>query len=687
LGLTNGCDGNGNYCPEGTLTYGQLAKLAVLARQVRDGKGLTLTCVDYDCNNQIYPDVPPGDIFYAYIQRTYRLLNEQAAPPPADGCPYVYTPSPKRQFCENMTAPRGQFAIYLVSLVMNVDSRYLLDWPGGGGLPAVQSPNSPGSGANDIHDTCSVQTTVEGALQHVNEFVVIGGYQFARSRTTINPLLSPRLYTTYLYSQLVRQDPLPPIDLEMTGGSSTAAVLQTQVSFSDAVQMTSQHGVISGCLNGVAQPDMVGSLRSTVAPPGQPLTTVITSSPVGIPLTVDGTVCVSPCSFQWDPGLPHTISAPSVQAGGMGTQYRFVTWSDGGAITHTVTATSAASNFTANFGTWYLLSLAVTPAGAGSIAASPSSGDGYYQSGTAVQVSATPATGRQFLGFSGSLSGTANPQTLAMTALMSVTASFSSGLPPNITGISPTSGAVGTPVTITGTDFGTSGSVSFAGTPAQQIDLWTPTAVVARVPPGATTGFISITTGGLQASFQVQQFQVSPVIVTVSPTSATLGPGQTQQFTSTVTGTGNQEVTWSVAPTGAWSISSTGLFTAPTTIAAQQIVTITATSVAEQTAKGNATVTMNPPTPTITNLSLGSGPPQVGFVISGANFGSTQGTVILTGLSGGDRQLTVITWSPLAVQVPNGTPLGAGQVYVTTSTGATSNQMPFTVKEPFGCNF
>jgi hypothetical protein len=138
LGLTNGCDGNGNYCPEGTLTYGQLAKLAVLARQVRDGKTLTLTCQDYDCNNQIYPDVPPGDIFYAYIQRTYRLLNDQAAPPPVDGCPY--TASGLRQFCENMTVPRGQFAIYLVSLVMNVDSRYLMDWPGGGGLPAVQSP-------------------------------------------------------------------------------------------------------------------------------------------------------------------------------------------------------------------------------------------------------------------------------------------------------------------------------------------------------------------------------------------------------------------------------------------------------------------------------------------------------------------------------------------------------------------
>ncbi len=433
LGLTNGCDGNGNYCPEGTLTYGQLAKLAVLARQVRDGKGLTLTCQgtnpDYDCN-QIYPDVPSSDIFYAYIQRTYRLLNEQAAPPPADGCPYVYTPSPMRQFCENLTVPRGRFAIYLVSLVMNAPDPF--QWPGGGGLPAVQSPR--GSGANPINDTCSDQAAVEGALQHTNEFIWIGGSQFAWSRTTIKTgsgdgaLPSPRLYTTYLYSQLVRQDPKPPIELEMTGGSGAGAELLTQVS--DAVKLTSQHGVISGCLNGVAQPDMVASLTSTVTPPGQPVVTVITSSPVGFPLIVDGLSCTTTyttvCSYTWSPGSQHTISAPSVQAGGTGTQYRFAGWSDGEAISHTVTAPSAPSNFTATFGTWYLLSLAVTPAGAGSIAASPSSGDGYYQSGAAVQVSATPVTGQQFLGFSGSLSGTANPQNLTMTRPHGVTGIFSS---------------------------------------------------------------------------------------------------------------------------------------------------------------------------------------------------------------------------------------------------------------------
>jgi hypothetical protein len=347
-------------------------------------------------------------------------------------------------------------------------------------------------------------------------------------------------------------------------------------------------------------------------------------------------------------------------------------------------------------GTWtvsgaqqYSLITAVSPSGGGSTTPSCPSGC-LYTSGSQVQISATPAAGYQFSGFTGVDSSGGSVGYVTMNANRSVTANFTAA-PPNITGISPTSGAVGTPVTITGTGFGTSGTVSFAGTLAQQIDSWSPTTVVARVPAGAATGIISLSTGGYQTSYQQQQFQVTAVGVTVSPASATLGQGQTQQFTATVTGTSNQQVTWSVAPTGTWNISSTGLFTAPGTIAVLQPVTVTATSVAQQTATGSATVSLVPPTPTITYLSLPSGPPQVGFVINGSNFGSAQGSVTITGLTGGDRQLTVINWSAnansITVQVPGATPLGAGQIYVRTSANVASNQVPFTVSATFGCNF
>jgi RHS repeat-associated protein len=94
----------------------------------------------------------------------------------------------------------------------------------------------------------------------------------------------------------------------------------------------------------------------------------------------------------------------------------------------------------------------------------------------------------------------------------------------------------------------------------------------------------------------------APVAVSVTPTTATLYGGQTQQFTATVTNTSNTAVTWKISPaTGAGTISSTGLYTALATISAQQTVTVTATSQASTSASGSATVILMPKsTPAIT---------------------------------------------------------------------------------------
>src|SRR5258708_570535 len=83
-----------------------------------------------------------------------------------------------------------------------------------------------------------------------------------------------------------------------------------------------------------------------------------------------------------------------------------------------------------------------------------------------------------------------------------------------------------------------------------------------------------------------------PVTVSISPTSATLNGGGTQQFTATVTGTTNTAVTWSL--TGAGTLSGTGLYTAPATVASQTTATVTATSQADTTKSASATVTINP---------------------------------------------------------------------------------------------
>lgn len=86
-----------------------------------------------------------------------------------------------------------------------------------------------------------------------------------------------------------------------------------------------------------------------------------------------------------------------------------------------------------------------------------------------------------------------------------------------------------------------------------------------------------------------------PIAVSVSPMSATLYGGQTQQFAATVVNTNNTAVTWSISPAGVGTISAGGLYTAPATISTQQTVTATATSVADPTKAASAAVILMPP--------------------------------------------------------------------------------------------
>ena len=88
------------------------------------------------------------------------------------------------------------------------------------------------------------------------------------------------------------------------------------------------------------------------------------------------------------------------------------------------------------------------------------------------------------------------------------------------------------------------------------------------------------------------------VSITISPTTATVNAGATQQFQATVTGSTNTAVTWQVnsitagsASTG--TISSTGLYTAPQATTTLQ-VTVTAVAGADSTKTASAAVTVNP---------------------------------------------------------------------------------------------
>ena len=166
----------------------------------------------------------------------------------------------------------------------------------------------------------------------------------------------------------------------------------------------------------------------------------ITTSPGGLLVSVDGgSFKPAPLVETWTAGSSHTITTTSPQSGGTGVQYAWSSWSDGGAISHSITVPSTSATYTASFSTQYQLTTAANPSNGGTV--SPTSG-GFYTSGTVVPLTATPNAGYTFSNWTGAV---ANPNSattsVTMVAPESVTANFSSA--PAIT-LTPTSINFGT---------------------------------------------------------------------------------------------------------------------------------------------------------------------------------------------------------------------------------------------------
>ncbi len=147
----------------------------------------------------------------------------------------------------------------------------------------------------------------------------------------------------------------------------------------------------------------------------------VQTNPSGRSFTVDGTSYTTAQTFTWPSGSTHTISATSPQSEGVGTQYVWDNWSDGGVISHTISPTSN-TTYTANFVTQHYLTMS---AGAGG-AISPSSD--WYNSGQSVTITAAPNSGYSFSGWSGSgagsYTGTGNPATVTMNGPITEMANF-----------------------------------------------------------------------------------------------------------------------------------------------------------------------------------------------------------------------------------------------------------------------
>ena len=162
----------------------------------------------------------------------------------------------------------------------------------------------------------------------------------------------------------------------------------------------------------------------------------------------------------------------------------------------------------------------------------------------------------------------------------------------------------------------------------------------------------------------------SPAIsVSVSPASASIATGVSQQFTAAVSGTTNTAVTWSA--TGG-TISTNGLYTAP---AAAGNYTVRATSVADTSKSASATVTVTAPPPVVavsvspTTASLQTGATQqfaasvTGSSNTGVTWTATGGTISAGGLY--TAPATAGTYTVTATSVADNSKSASATVTVT----------------------
>jgi Bacterial Ig domain/IPT/TIG domain len=240
--------------------------------------------------------------------------------------------------------------------------------------------------------------------------------------------------------------------------------------------------------------------------------------------------------------------------------------------------------------------------------------------------------------------------------------------PPSITNLSPNSGPVGTPVTITGTNFGSTqgtSTVTFNGTTATPTS-WSTTSIGVPVPDGATTGPIVVSVAG-QASNGVT-FTVTPKIDSLTPNFGPVGTSVTISGSTFGATQGSSTVTFNGSAAAPTSWSATSIAVPVPAAATSGTVVVT---VAGQASNG-VTFTV---TPKINSLTPGSGSVGTSVTITGTTFGATQGTSTVT-FNG--AAATPTSWSATSISVPVPAAATSGLVVVTVA-GQASNGVNFTV--------
>jgi M6 family metalloprotease-like protein len=153
--------------------------------------------------------------------------------------------------------------------------------------------------------------------------------------------------------------------------------------------------------------------------------TVVDASDTTAQVSVDGTR-VGVYRNVLTAGSTHTIAVDSAQLSADGrTRYQYVSWSDGGARSHGITASATGATYVAQVAVQYRANVAV--GGGGTVGASrtiDATNGTFFSAGDSVTFTATPAAGQSFVGWSGDTTATATVLKLRMARPFAVTAVF-----------------------------------------------------------------------------------------------------------------------------------------------------------------------------------------------------------------------------------------------------------------------
>jgi len=238
--------------------------------------------------------------------------------------------------------------------------------------------------------------------------------------------------------------------------------------------------------------------------------------------------------------------------------------------------------------------------------------------------------------------------------------------PPSITSFSPATGTAGTQITITGTNFTGTTTITFGSTPVVSFNLVSPTEIVA-IPASGSSGSITVTTPGGTA-ISATKFVEIPVITSFTPTHGTSGT------IMTIKGTGlNGATAVSVGGTPVREFSVTSSVSITCTLNQGATGNVKVTTPGGTASLGSFTYYLPP---VITSFSPAVGPVGSQVVITGSNFIATpSGNTVYFGPV--KATITAASTNSLTVTIPAGA--SCDLISVTTHALTAFSAAPFLV--------